>query len=245
MMDLFEKNEDDNLQIDDNRNYYEELVGENGKFKTKEDLAKGKFASDNYVKILESRLDGAREEMSKMREQVIAGSRLQELIDKIDNKNQSNIRETPISNEEKVPATTPDDIDNRIRAFEQSKLEKSNFDSVMNKVKEVYGREYVSILKDQSDNLGLSAEEVNRMARFTPKLFAKTFELDRVQNDNFQAPPRSDRRSDSFAPRPPEKRNQAYYDKLRQQNPLAWMDKKIAFQMDRDAQAMGRAFFEK
>jgi hypothetical protein len=245
-MNLFEDKEGDNLPIDDNKNYLEELVGENKKFKTAEDLAKGKFASDHYVKILEARLDGAREEMSKMREQTVAGSRLQDLIDRIDSMKQDPSRETPKqSNEEKVPAFTPDDVDKRIQAYEQSKQEKNNFDSVMQKVKEVYGREYVSILKEQSEQLGLSDEEVNKMARSTPKLFMKTFELDKPQSETFQAPPRSDRRSDTFAPRAPQKRNWAYYEELRKQNPMAWMDKKIAYQMDRDAQEQGPSFYQR
>src|SRR5712671_5452751 len=84
----------DQPQIDPQKNYLEELVGENKKFKSNEDLAKGKYTSDIYVKQLETTLDEMRKDFLKEREDNVAKAKLQELIDQMEMKRQ------PLSNSE-------------------------------------------------------------------------------------------------------------------------------------------------
>jgi hypothetical protein len=50
-------------------------------------------------------------------------------------------------------------------------------------------------------------------------------------------------RSDSFAPKS-DKRTYSYYENMRKTNPNLYLDPKISIQMDKDAQALGEAFFD-
>jgi hypothetical protein len=54
--------------LDENKNYYEELVGEGKKFKDEKELAKGKWIADEYVKTLERSLDEMRNDYKGLRE---------------------------------------------------------------------------------------------------------------------------------------------------------------------------------
>lgn len=242
---------DDNVDpidpVDENKNYLEELVGEDKKFKSVEDLAKGKAQSDTYIKTLEERLDEMREDYLKLREEHMAGPKLQELLDKLDSERQLT-REPPITQEvDKATALDPKAVESlvssSIQKYEQTKKEQENYTLVKNKLIEHFGSKYQESLKARSAQLGLSEDEVNAMARKNPKLFTKTFDLEMKQTENFQTPPRSERRSDTFAPRSPTKRNWAYYQDMRRKDPVAWMDRKIAVQMEKDAQEQGDSFY--
>lgn len=250
-MNLLDQTNEDQLEIDENKNYLEELVGENNKFKTVEDLARGKAVSDNYITILEGRLDAMREEYKKVRDENTASPKLQDLIDKYEDlSKQLTSRNNQQSNEDSTkaaydPKQVESLIDSRVQAIEQGNKEKANFKLVQDKLTERYGSNYKNVLKDQSNQLGLTDDDVNSMARKNPNLFMKTFDLTTPQrSDTFQTPPRSDRRSDTFAPRAPEKHTMSYYEGLRKKDPQAWMNKKIAVQMEKDAQALGKEFFD-
>ncbi len=249
-MNLFETNEDQ-LQLDETKNYLTELVGEDKKFISPEDLAKGKYVSDHYIKTLEKRLDDMREEYKTVRDQNIASPKLQELIDKNDAllAQLASRGNTNISNEDNKAALNPDDVESliakRLQSHEETKREQENFNTVMGKLSEKFGKNYVEVLREQSSQLGLTDEDINLMARKNPNLFMKTFDLNVQKTDNnFQTPPRNEKRNDNFSPRNAEVRNWAYYEKMRKTEPMAWMDKRIAVQMEKDAQAQGVKFYE-
>jgi hypothetical protein len=63
------------------------------------------------------------------------------------------------------------------------------------------------------------------------------------QSENFQAPPQSQRRSDSFSPQVT-KRNWAYYEKMRSENGNLYYDPKTQVQMHKDAQELKDAFYD-
>lgn len=243
---LEDQNED--LQLDPEKNYLSELVGEGKKFKTEEDLAKGKFASDHYIQTLERRLDTMRSDYLKVLEERNAAPKLQELIDRLDQTQQLTSRENPESKEDIKPAYDPKEVESLVshkyQEFKKQETEQANFAKVENKAREVLGNNFKTLLKDKSQALGLTDEEVNSMARRNPDLFFKTFDLNGQSVDNFQAPPRTERRSTTFAPKGPQKRTMSYYDDLRRKDPRAWLDPKIAIQMEKDSQALGEAFFD-
>src|SRR4029450_8159059 len=86
MTDLFSDESD--INVDPNKNYLEELVGEGKKFKTPEDLARGKAESDSFIERLQKELHGLRNEL-KSRLQ------LEEVVDRISSASKSPISEQP------------------------------------------------------------------------------------------------------------------------------------------------------
>lgn len=249
-MNLLEQNDVDLPQVDESKNYLEELVGPGKKFASVEDLAKGKYISDEVIKIKDKRFDTLSDEFKKVRDENIAGPKLQELVDKFETlQQQLTTRQAPQSNEDNRqasydPKQVENLIDSRYSLNKQKEQEDTNFRQVQDKLKERFGNNYVSILKEQSTALGMTDEEVNSMARKNPNLFSKTFDLNAPKNvDNFQTPPKSSQRSDNFAPNSPKPRNWTYWEDLRKKDPMAWMDKKNAVQMEKDAQALGKDFY--
>lgn len=234
--------------IDPTKNYLEELVGENKKFKTAEDLAKGKFMSDSYISTLERQRDEMREDYLKLREEAAASTRLQELLDKLEEKADLTSRELPLSNEEKSTGVNPEQVESlvsaQVLAMRESERQEENRRFVERMLNERLGSNYKSVLKEQAKALELTDDEVNLMAKNKPNLFLKTFGLDQpVKTESFQAPLRSQSRTDTFAPQTT-KRTYSYYQNMRKTNPNLYLDRKIAIQMDKDAQALGKDFFD-
>lgn len=231
--------------VDETKDYVEELVGENKKFKTVADLARGKQQSDVYIKTLETKMDELRSDYLKERENSQATANLQKLIDQYEQKLASS-KEPPANEDEKAgydPKEIETLVSNKIKENELSKKQQENSNLVRTKLKERYGNSYVSVLKAQADELGLTDEDVDALARKSPKAFFKTMELDEpVQQDNFQTPPRSDRRNDNFAPKGQTKRTWSYYQDMKKTNPTLYHDPKINVQMAKDAVALGDDF---
>lgn len=237
---------EDTITIDPNKNYRAELVGEGRKFKTDEDLARGKFESDLYIKTLESKLDDLRKDYLKEREDSLAKAKLQELIDQLEGKQQHSSSDTPPANEVKEKPYDPAEIENivesKIKANELKKKQTDNFNAVMTKLKERFGNNYYSVLKEQADMLGLDSEEINNLARKSPEAFFRTVGLvQEDRQDSFQNPPRSSQRNDSFAPKV-QKRTWAYYQNMKKENPSAYHSRETNIQMQKDAIELGEAF---
>lgn len=231
------------LTLDENKNYLEELVGEGRKFKTPEDLAKSKVHADIHIATLESRMDAMREDMLKMREENVAGPKLQELIDRLSAQQQLTSREQPLSNEDRTASFDPKQmeslISSKLSEYEMTKKQAENYSLVKDKLTERYGNSYASVLKEKSRELGLSDPEVESMARINPNLFFKTFDVNEQGNrETFQTPPHNQRRTDNFAPKN-DKRGWSYYEDLRKKDPMIYFSPKIANEMDKQAQLMG------
>lgn len=235
-------------EVDPSKNYLEELVGDNKKFKSAEELARGKYEADSYVKILEKRLDVLRDDYIKERESGASKAKLEELIDRM-NRQQLASSEQPLANEViKKPEFDPKELDSlvssKIQEHEASKKQQDNFNLIKNKLQEVHGRNYQNVLASQLAELGLTEDYINELARKHPQVAIRTLGLDRpVVKDNFQSPPQSNRR-DMFSPSAGEKRTWTYYKKLKDKKPNSWHDPKTAIQMEKDAIALGDEFWD-
>lgn len=240
-------NSGDLPELDPTKNYLEELVGEGKKFKTVEDLAKGKYMADIHAKTLEQRMDEMRVDYLAAKEEAQTGRKVAELLDKLDSTKNLQIENTH-SNEETLrpdfdEAKLNDLVSSRFNSLKQAEKEEANVNLVMSKVKERFGSNFKASLKEQSEQLGLTEDDVNLMARKNPNLFMKTFDLAGTQtNDQFQPPPRS-ALAGGFAPKTT-KRTMSYYQDLRRKDPMLYYDSKIAVQMDKDAQLLGKEFFD-
>lgn len=250
---LFDEN--DPVQVDPNKDYLNELIGENGKFhkadreEALKALARGKVEADAYIPVLEKRLDDLRADYLKIRDENVSRARLEDLIEQLSaSKQLASSEENQNANEVNTkPVIDPNEIKNifssQIREYENTKKEQENANLVRNKLQERFGSNYKSVLKEQVETLGLTEDFVNDLARKHPKLLFKTLGVDENnQQENFQAPPRSSQqRTDSFAPKT-EKRTWSYYEKMRKENPKQYYDPKIAVQLHRDAIDLGDAF---
>jgi hypothetical protein len=255
-MNLLDDKLDDQIQTPQVDSYFEELTKPGGKFdlskydgdklKAAEAISKGKYEGDHYIDHFKARHDELRQDYSSLREQVNAGPKLQELIDRYQsasqNNNQSNIPQDddvkPVSFD---PSKIEELLEQKLTAREQLRREEANFKTVESKLTEHYGSDYQRVLKQQVDNLGLDKDFVNELARKHPQVLFRTLGLEGQKQDNaFQSPMQSSQRQDPFAPKT--KRTNAYYQKLRKDQPEVYRSPKIQDQMYKDALELGDDF---
>lgn len=250
MTNLFDQpNLDDNpVKVDDSVNYLNELVGEGKKFKTVEDLAKGKALADGYVDHLKSRLDEMRGDYTRLREEQAARAKLEDLLDQINTGRTQQKTEThqePDVKQQQMPFDPKEMeslVQSKILEHESSKKQQDNYNLVRNKLQERLGDNYQAVLKEQTENLGLTEAFVNDLARNHPQVLFKTLGLDTIPNrEGFMSPPRSNTRSDSFKPNV-QKRSWSYYQKMKRDDPKKYRDSQTHVQMWKDHIELGKEF---
>ncbi len=238
-------------KIDPEKDYEQELVGDGKKFKSTKDLARGKYEADLYVNTLTRQLDELRGDYLKLREDHNARAKLEELIGQLETKSQQHSNsEQPKANEVKdKPGVDPDQIaslvSNKIQEYELTKKQTENFNKVKDKLREQFGDNYQASLKQQIEDLGLTEEDVNALARKSPNAFFKTLGIEQASaKETFQNPMRSSQIPEAFKPKSSQKRTWSYYQDLKKTQPNLYLDKKTNVQMHNDAIEMGDAFFD-
>lgn len=244
-------------QFDDSVNYLEQVIGEGGKFydpdrnKALEKLARGKLHSDYYVPVLEKRLDQMRNDYTEANKQLLAGQKLQDLIDKMNTMQPTNSNSyTPPANDPGTPAV-PDMakvqslISEEISRDRINREQEQNYNYVKNKLEERYGPNYGSELDKQYKELGLTDQIAAQMARTAPKALERMLGLDKPpQQQDFQAPPQNTSRRDSLGtPRNTSgAKTWAEWQKVKQTDPKLYYSKQAAAQMEKDYATLGDSF---
>jgi hypothetical protein len=157
MTELFQN--DDNSAVSEpvtieDKNYLEDLVGEDKKFKSVEDLAKGKAESDAFIRKLQEENEGMRQELKTR-------ISLQEFMDKQEqmrkNEPANSVPENTTSESSAETKTTnqsnfkPEDIEKllekKLAEREQQSNTQRNMAAVVNRLKEVWGPNYTAELR--------------------------------------------------------------------------------------------------
>jgi hypothetical protein len=244
-MSLLDK-DDDHIEIDENKDYLSELVGDGKKFKSEKDLARGKYESDLMIETMKRRMDEMREDFLKAQDELKTRASIEEMLDRIASKGQPDNRDdNHMRKEDEKPVLDPAKLDSlfdeKIISWEARKKAEANRKEVESKLREQYGNDYKTVLSKQVNELGLSVEEMDAMAAKSPKAFFRTFGLDRPAGESYDAPPRSNQRS-TFAPDTGEKRTWSFYKKMRQEKPDLYFSAKIHNQMLKDMEVLGDKF---
>src|SRR6267154_755812 len=244
---LLDSNNLDLNTIDANKDYLQELVGDGKKFKTPQDLARGKAESDAFIETLKRQQDELRADFHRVREENVAKAKLEELIDRLQNGKQPDTSgdKTPAKDVELKPYD-PKELETlipqKIREYELSRKQSDNFKVVQDRLTKTFGANYQNVLNEKMKALDLTPEDINSLARKSPSAFFNTLGFEQqVQQDGYQAHPRSSQRSDNFAPRT-ENRTWSYYQKIKKENPTLYYSPKITNQMHDDYQSLGSAF---
>jgi hypothetical protein len=122
-----------------------------------------------------------------------------------------------------------------------------NYAEVQKTLKEKFGTRVNEVLKEKMDTLMIDDAYMVGTAKRSPQAFYSLMGITEqpVQQETmFQAPPRTTQRPTTFSNPNDGARTLAYYEKMRETNPKAYLDPKIQVQMDKDSQALGAAFFD-
>jgi hypothetical protein len=247
------------IQIDPNKDYLSELVGEGKKFKSVEDLARGKFESDVYIDTLTRRQDEINKDYRRVLEESKTQAALKDMMKEYQSQfNPDRIEDARTYGTINRQNTQPvNDLENKAPIFDRNELrslvstelleyqkgqkEKENFAIVQKKLHEQFGPNYQEVLRRTMDSLNLSTEDIDSLAKKSPAAFFNTLGLNQTKSSPNMAPPRT-QRNDSFSPQSNKKRTWSYYQDLKKQNPMAWTNPKIAVQMQEDHIALGDEF---
>jgi hypothetical protein len=239
--------DDNEPVVDPNKDYLTELVGDGKKFKSEKELAKGKYEADLYIKTLERKFDQLREDYVKLDTDYKTREKLEELMDRINKPNQSSNEQPLVNDRDKRPSLDPEQIENifskKLQEYELSKKQTENLNAVKVRLKEQLGTNYQAALKQQIEDLGLTEDDVNALAKKSPAAFFKTLGLDQLpQQESFQPPPRSTQRNDSFKPKGADVRDWDYWQNVKKTDPKRYYTPETNIQMLKDYEDLGPKF---
>lgn len=237
-----------------NKNYLEDLVGEGKKFKTPEELARGKAEADAFIKRLQDEAAGLRQELSTRQT-------LEQLMDKMaaekgtQQTNPQSYNQDSEGGEGKgtVKSLTEEDIarlvEERLSTAEKARIHTSNLETVKKALESSFGSDYVTHLKAKASELGVSEDYLNNMAKETPKAFLKLVEASGeprgTPNGLFSPPPsHSLPSSNNKGFSPTGQRKHSWYENLRKSNPTEYWSPSTQNRMHQEALSLGEAFFD-
>lgn len=246
MNDLFQGGGDELPVLDEEKNYFDELVGEGKKYKDQNALAKANIHGTATIDIYKKKMDQMREDHQRLANEYKTAASLRELMDQMKSQQpERTSSDTPPANDEQKPVFDPNQvkslISESIQEHDLKKRQNDNYTLVEKTLRETYGPNYKDHLKSAVDELGLTPTFVNDLAHNHPKVLFRTLGLDEQgrQRETFQAPPGTGMR---FQPKPPEKRTWSYYQKMKKENPALYNSPKINSQMVEDAIKLGDEF---
>jgi len=235
MTDMFETQED----IDPDKDYLEEFVGEGKKYKDEKELAKSKAFGDLHIKRLE-------EENRFLREQTAKNKTLEEFVDQLsrtkaasdeDDDTTNNRSNQDVLNLQQLETV----FDKRLDQYEVKRQRSANAELVKSELTKVYGKNYVPKLDSVAQELGLTREEMSELAQNRPQLFLKTVLPAKQVDEDFVPPVSSINAKSSLGQT---KRTQQYYKDLKNKDFKTWSSAKTQIQMHDDALKLGEAFFD-
>lgn len=245
-LDLFANDPGNTPQADPTKNYLEELVGEGKKFKTAEELARGKAEADAFIERLTKEQEALRNELNTK-------LTLEQYIDKMAGTGQSI---TPPPNEpngnqgENIQGLKPEDveriIDQRVSQREAERIQNENLRTVKETLSQQLGPDFSTKLKSIGQNIGMSEEDMTNMARTRPKaLLALVSQVPQTQSQSpstlFTAPTGT---SGFRNENQPVDRTQKYYNNLKKSNPSEYWSPSVQNQLHKDALRLGEKFFD-
>lgn len=238
-------------EIDPNKNYLEELVGEGKKFKSPEELARGKAESDAFIRSLLNEIKEVKQELSKrMTVEDLYGRLKNGAQDNVSNdQNNQNDRGNHVEpnsnlNLEEIKKALKEEL-----ARDQQEVQRQrNLAEAQEQLKQTFGANASVILNQKASELGVSLEYMKNMAMDSPKAFlALVGNAPKGSKDDFFAPPQNrvnnigiQNPNNSFGTHKP----RSYYEKLKATNPKEYFSPKTSVQMHKDAVALGQAFFD-
>ena len=164
--------------------YLAELVGEDKKFKSAGDLARGKAEADMFVDRLKAEMQGLRDELKTR-------TSLEEFMDKMN----SNTKETPPQNGQPINQDTPPAepagdskglspeqiealLEQKLSQREQEINQTRNVEEVKAKLLKHYGEDFQIKLKERAAELGLGEKFLDDLAKSQPKAFSHLLGLE-------------------------------------------------------------------
>lgn len=248
MSDLFDESatDDNQVTVDPDKNYLEELVGDSRKFKTPEELARGKYEADLFIEQLKREQRELRDELNKrLSLEEFADQFSKKTLNKPPSSSPSNTSEQE-DDEGQVnlqSPRTPEDIEKFLeqKLTEREKRTKSeqNLQSVYSEMERRYGSAANKAIQERAKELGVGVQFLRNIAETSPKSFLELFPQKRHDDT---APPSSEIRRPATDGQSGTKKFKDY-EKMRKENPREYFKPHIQMEMFEQARKLGADFY--
>lgn len=239
--DLFSETseEQETVQADPDKNYLEELVGEDRKFKTPEDLARSKYEADLFIEQL-------KRETREMREELQKRLSLEEFADQFSKRTQQQAdsssneseREDQTTQEQRTPQDIEAFLEQKLTEREKSQKAQSNLNSVFSEMEKRYGSAANKAINERAKELGVNVQFLKGIAESSPKAFLDLFP--QRQRDDFSPPPSEVNRPASSGSGAKKFKD---YEKMRKENPREYYTPRVQMEMFEQAKRQGEGFY--
>lgn len=224
----------------------EELVGEDKKYKTPEDLAKSRIEADQFIEKLKEENAGMREELQGLQSKVEKSKTIDELMELV----------TKASSSTEESGNQPDAfskedleklIEGKIHETKTQETRANNRKQANEAVLERFGGDAskaAEFVRDRANTLGMEVGALKDMAETSPLAFKQLLGLSDKPASPQGGSVRSfqDKNSDANF-NPGGERNSAYYSNLRKEMGARFWDPKVQQQMFEDRKRLGDRFF--
>lgn len=227
--------------VDQTKDYLSELVGEDKKFKTPQDLARGKAESDAFIKKIA-------DENAELRKELGTRLKMDEFLTKLETtikapSNENNQTREPVAVAPVQPPNLEAVIEQKLNEAEALRRANGNVSIVVTKLKELYGENYASKVKTIASNLGLGEDFLNSVAAKSPQAFFQLIGTPAKEKE-ISTPTSS---ATSFRPNTGDVRNSSYYKSVRNKmgNAAFFADMTLQKQVFEDMKNLGPEEFNK
>lgn len=205
--------------LDPEKNYLEDLVGDDKKYKTPEDLAKAAVHKDLFIEQLKRENAEAREALAKR----INEEEFLKKLEQVARPKSPEPQDPPVTprDEPVASAITPDKIEEILDQREAKRTREANLSSVTSRLQELYGDDYRSRVQSQAKALGVGTDFLTDVASKNPQAFYRLLGLDQKREDSFSPPPRPSLQT-STGPNTAGRKDYNYFKKLRQEKGDGW-----------------------
>lgn len=193
------------------------------------ELQKRDENAQKHIPQLEGENEQLRDTVAELQGKLDSATALDDVLNRLDNKQ----GETQNVNTDELVQQ----VEDRLQRKAQEDREKSNWEGVVTNLTEHYGKweDADKAVLNKATELGMSMQEVTSLAKRTPDAFYKLFEMEKPKGpQQGVAGQATNQISIINAPSHEEKRDRAYYSKLRKENPKEYWKVSTQAQYRRD-----------
>lgn len=230
------------IGVDPNVDPFELLVGEGKKFKTPQDLAKGKLESDNFIAQLQKETAALREELTKRLS-------VEEFVKKMNPAPAQSASTPPNQGTEErdlqnTANLTPEQVEKLVQdTYTKQKQEDAraaNVELVKRELQKKWGSDFARHLEAKTAQLGFGRDFATGLAASHPQAFLNLV-LDRPVEGNPDVSPPSPSTRGSM--NTSQEKKYSYYQKMMRENPKLYNSQAMQMEMYKQAQKLGADFY--
>lgn len=257
--DIFSESNSENSGpvIDPDKDYFQEYVGEGKKYKDEKAAGRALIEKDLFIEQLKREAEEARQELRSRISVEEALTKLQERQTETSGQATSH-RENVSGEGNQSTSASSVDIDKlveekltaRERAMQEASRkakEEQNLNTVRERLSEVYGPNFSSEVKKKAQELGVSTQFLTEAGAKEPNAVFKLLGLDQqkgYRDITDPAPAQSRVNTSANTGNNSGLRNEAFYQKMRKEDPKRFWSSKVQAQRHKDALELGERFFQ-